>query len=241
VSRSRYWVRPVLGGEELEPSEQIDVSNPLGEPYIAISLQGDYTFQKVGIADLDGDGLYDFVIKQPDVNIDPFSPNWRPSEGTYKIEAYLGDGTFLWRNDLGWSIEQGMWYSPYVGYDLDGELIADEGAFDAGLNPRAVYWGADLQRELLVGGRIYDYETGHIHLEGVNGRLGRRAGGLAGRDHRLGRGRASHLHDHDPGSGPPRLPDAGSDLQARRGPSRHGLRPTAHDELLPRSSIRLES
>ena len=57
---------------------------------------------------------------------------WRLSfllAGTYKIEAYLSDGTFLWSRDLGWSIEQGIWYSPMVVYDLDGDgakdLLAD--------------------------------------------------------------------------------------------------------------------
>ena len=65
------------------------------------------------------------MIKQPDVNVDPHFENWVPSEGTYKIEAYLWDGTFLWRNDLGWSIEQGKWYSPYLVADLDGDGRAE--------------------------------------------------------------------------------------------------------------------
>jgi len=158
VSRTRYSVRPVLGGEKLEPSEPALVSNPLGRPYITIPLQGDYTFQKVGIADLDGDGLYDFVIKQPDVNVDPFAPNWRPSEGTYKIEAYLNDGTFLWRNDLGWAIEQGMWYSPYVVYDLDGDGLAEV----------AVKTGEGDPRDLI--GRVW---RGPEHLTVWDGLTGR--------------------------------------------------------------------
>ncbi|NQT13145.1 MAG: silent information regulator protein Sir2, partial [Planctomycetes bacterium] len=39
--------------------------------------------------------------------------------------AYLDDGTFLWRHDLGWSIERGIWYSPYLVYDLDGNGKAE--------------------------------------------------------------------------------------------------------------------
>ena len=106
-------VRMVAGGE--------------AKPYVSIALDGDHTFQKVGIADLDGDGRYDFVIKQPNANVDPYwRPGyWRPSEGTYQLEAYRGDGTLLWRHDLGWSIEQGIWYSPYVVYDLDGDGRAE--------------------------------------------------------------------------------------------------------------------
>ena len=45
-----------------------------------------------GIADLNGDGQYDFVIKQPGDNIDPYRLYWTPSPDTYKIEAYLHDG-----------------------------------------------------------------------------------------------------------------------------------------------------
>ena len=123
-----YSVRAVLGGREGEPSPETPVaaSDPR-KPYLSIPLQGDYTFQKVGIGDLDGDGRYDFVIKQPNANIDPYEKPgyWSPSPDTYKVEAYRHDGKFLWRLDLGWAIERGIWYSPYVVYDLDGDGRAE--------------------------------------------------------------------------------------------------------------------
>ncbi len=93
--------------------------------YIPIRLDGNHTFQKVGIADLDGDGRHDFVIKQPNTNIDPWHVYWKRSETPYKLEAYDADGKFLWRYDLGWAIETGIWYSPYVVYDLDGDGKAE--------------------------------------------------------------------------------------------------------------------
>ncbi len=109
-----------------------DISRPVrvtpsqeGRPWVSIPLQGDYTFQKVGIADLNGDGRYDFVIKQPNENIDPYEVYWKPSPDTYKLEAYLADGTFLWRRDLGWGIERGIWYSPFIVHDLDGDGRAE--------------------------------------------------------------------------------------------------------------------
>lgn len=100
---------------------------PTAEPrsYLPIKLDGDHDFQKVGIGDLDGDGRYDFVLKQPNSNVDPYVNYWKPSPGTYKLEAYSGDGEFLWRKDLGWSIEQGIWYSPYIVADLDGDGRAE--------------------------------------------------------------------------------------------------------------------
>lgn len=121
-----WVVRLVAGGNEEQASEPDRL--PRGdrtEGYIPIKLQGDYTFQKVGVADLDGDQRYDYVIKQPADNIDPYDKYWKPSPDTYKLEAYSHDGRFLWRHDLGWAIERGIWYSPYVVYDLNGDGRAE--------------------------------------------------------------------------------------------------------------------
>jgi len=113
------------------------VCTPLGQvavtltgerkPYISIPLKGDYDFQKVGIADLDGDGAYEYVIKQPNFNTDPYQhPGyWKRSTTTYKLEAYRLDGTRMWRYDMGWSIEAGIWYSPWIVYDVDGDGKAE--------------------------------------------------------------------------------------------------------------------
>ena len=55
------------------------------KPYISIPLKGDYDFQKVGIADLDGDGAYEYIIKQPNFNTDPYQQPgyWKKSTTTY--------------------------------------------------------------------------------------------------------------------------------------------------------------
>ena len=97
------------------------------KPYISIPLKGDYDFQKVGIADLDGDGAYEYVIKQPNFNTDPYQQPgyWKRSTTTYKLEAYRLDGTRMWRYDMGWSIEAGIWYSPWIVYDVDGDGKAE--------------------------------------------------------------------------------------------------------------------
>ncbi len=96
-------------------------------PYISIPLDGDYDFQKVGIGDLDGDGSLEFVIRRPNFNTDPYQQPgyWKPSTTTYKIEAYRLDGTLMWRHDMGWSIEAGIWYAPWVVYDVDGDGRAE--------------------------------------------------------------------------------------------------------------------
>jgi len=97
------------------------------KPYISIPLAGDYDFQKVSVADLDGDGCYELVIKQPNFNSDPYQQPgyWKKSPTTYKIEAYRLDGTMMWRYDMGWAIEAGIWYSPWIVYDIDGDGKAE--------------------------------------------------------------------------------------------------------------------
>jgi len=100
---------------------------PESKPYLSIPLRGDYDFQKVGVGDLDGDGTLEYVIKQPNFNTDPYQKPgyWKRSTTTYKLEAYKLDGTMLWRHDMGWSIEAGIWYSPWLVYDVDGDGRAE--------------------------------------------------------------------------------------------------------------------
>ncbi len=79
---------------------------------------------RVGIGDLDGDGHFDFVVKHPAGNIDP--GRRVPSKDTYKIDGYNGrTGAFLWRIELGWNINHGIWFSPMVVRDLDGDGKAE--------------------------------------------------------------------------------------------------------------------
>lgn len=120
-----YRVRPA--GRVCDGEARVTLDNEV-HPYLALKLDGDHTFQKCGLGDLDGDGRYDYVIKQPNANIDPWYKYWKPSPDTYKIEAYGSDGRLLWRNDMGWAIERGIWYSPYIVHDLDGDGRAEVAA-----------------------------------------------------------------------------------------------------------------
>ncbi len=125
-AKCEYFVAAVVDGPEraLSPAASVDASAPFTS-YLSIKLDGRQTFQKLAIADLDGDGRYDYIIKTPNANVDPYVNYWKKSPGTYQLEAYNADGKFLWRNDMGWAIEQGIWYSPYVVYDFDGDGKAE--------------------------------------------------------------------------------------------------------------------
>ncbi len=119
-----YFVRPVLNGQEQEASTPFTLPvNPPEQNYMSIPLQGDYVLNRAGVGDLDGDGEYDYIIKQPEQVTDPGV--YHTSVDTWKIEAYKSDGTFLWRKDLGWNIVQGVWWSPMIVYDLDGDGKAE--------------------------------------------------------------------------------------------------------------------
>lgn len=128
LSRLNAWrVRAVVNGRELEPSgtARLPADAPVRN-YLAIRLRDDLpltSIDRVGVADLDGDGEYDFIVKRPRGVVDP--GRIRRSPDTFKIEAYKHDGTFLWRRDLGWAIELGIWYSPMIVYDLDGDGRAE--------------------------------------------------------------------------------------------------------------------
>jgi len=113
-----YSVRTATGPQSAAAKVQPD-------GYVSIKLDPGVTVQKVGVGDLDGDGRYDYVIKQPQENIDPALPWWTPSPDTYKLDAYTPDGRRLWRKDLGWAIERGIWYSPYIVFDFDGDGRAE--------------------------------------------------------------------------------------------------------------------
>jgi rhamnogalacturonan endolyase len=102
-----------------------DTVAALDKPYISIPLKNAKTFGNIGVADLDGDGKLDYVIKTPNASIDPWYLYWSASPSTYTLQAYKSDGTFLWEYDLGWNIEQGMWYSPYIVADMDGDGCAE--------------------------------------------------------------------------------------------------------------------
>lgn len=85
---NRYRVAPVVDGEEQDPSGEFTLTaEHAEEPVVRVPLREGGAVKFIWTGDLNGDGEYDYVI---DRQTSPQS-----------IEAYTGDGEFLWEVDLG--------------------------------------------------------------------------------------------------------------------------------------------
>lgn len=81
--------------------------------------------RNLAFGELNGKAGMDYVLRFPDSTIDPFYKLWRPSTTTFKLNGFSSDGKLLWRYDMGHAIEGGMWYSPFLVFDLDNDGISE--------------------------------------------------------------------------------------------------------------------
>lgn len=158
----RYRVQPIADGVEQESSETAYVTAlERKQAYVSIALGGNYQAKRIGFGDLNGDGVLDYVIKWPNLNSDPYHRKgyWKRSSEPYKLEAYNGtNGKLLWRYDMGWAIETGVWYSPYIVYDVDQDGYAEVYAKAGEGDPRE------------IDGRVLE---GPEYLVKIDGRTGK--------------------------------------------------------------------
>ncbi len=91
-------------------------SYPNGQPY-------GYTPNDCSVADLDGDGEYEIIVKWDPTNSQDNS--YYGLTGNVYIDAYKLDGTQLWRIDLGMNIRAGAHYTQFLVYDFDGDGRAE--------------------------------------------------------------------------------------------------------------------
>ncbi len=119
LTKSNSWfVKPVIDGVEQLASKSFTLAaNAPVKNFIAIPLKtlAGYSTLHVYVGDLDGDGEYDYIVKR------------FPEDNTKNIylEAYMNDGTYKWRIDLGPNMEQGNYSAnPFVlvyDFDCDGK------------------------------------------------------------------------------------------------------------------------
>jgi rhamnogalacturonan endolyase len=124
----RYKIKITDGSSETETTGEAAIFMLTGnQPWYSIKLINNTHPRRLGTGDLDGDGSYDFVVQLPDFNVDPYHmPGyWTRSPEPYRLDAYNSNGKFLWSYDMGWSIETGTWYAPYLVYDIDNDGFAE--------------------------------------------------------------------------------------------------------------------
>lgn len=126
TEKVHYEVRSIkeIDNKNILEGSQICIKFSELTNYKSIKINPNIKAGKVAVADLNGDGTFDYIIRTPDSNIDPGMPGDK-NETTYQIEAYLSDGTKLWSKDLGLGIEPGIWYSPFIAYDFNGDGKAE--------------------------------------------------------------------------------------------------------------------
>src|ERR1039457_3999879 len=126
-----YYVRPVLHGQELAASAAYTLpANSPVQQYISIPIQipptpaknscgttpgGSYSANDGSVADLDGDGEYEYILKW-----DPSDSRDNASTGCSSpqiLDAYKLDGTRLWRINLGPHIRSAAHYTQFMVYD----------------------------------------------------------------------------------------------------------------------------
>lgn len=135
VSNS-YNVRPIVGGVEQAPSSsyvlganlsisqsiRVAIDKPAGGT-TPDSVSYTYDANDATVADLDGDGDYEIILKWNPTNSKDNSQNGYT--GNVYLDAYELDGTKLWRIDLGRNIRAGAHYTQFIAYDLDGDGKAE--------------------------------------------------------------------------------------------------------------------
>ena len=129
---STYEVRADNGWFDPPRSEK---AIPLAKGYLSVPIQPPaggvtpdgvaytYSANDASVADLDGDGVYEIILKwDPSNSQDSANDGYT---GNVFIDAYTLDGTRLWRVDLGRNIRAGAHYTQFLVYDFDGDGRAE--------------------------------------------------------------------------------------------------------------------
>ncbi len=128
---TKYVVKKVVDGmEEKDGYEARNLKHnyldvPINKPEDYIALDGNkysYTANDASVADLDGDGEYEIILKWDCNGKDNSHKGYT---GNVYIDAYKLDGTMLWRVDLGKNIRCGAHYTQFMVYDFDGDGYAE--------------------------------------------------------------------------------------------------------------------
>lgn len=112
------------------PDKNSDVVSVAGDmtqkPYLSIPMpQSGARAGAVTFSDVNGDGHLDYTLRVGPGSTDPYYKYWHESNGSYRLLTYSSGGAFISTYDFGPGIEHGIWYAPYLTYDLNGDGKAE--------------------------------------------------------------------------------------------------------------------
>ena len=131
TAASKYQVAPVVRGVEQEKCAEVTRWN---NGYLDIPMQpvinrngqnvtSNYTLNDVSLADVDGDGISEFIVKRNSNTAKEYSTN---KYDFHRLECYTITGKRLWYIDLGPNMISGPDEQyDIVGYDWDGDGKAE--------------------------------------------------------------------------------------------------------------------
>lgn len=132
AAQSTYAIRVHLKGKELERSKPVGVwaegylRVPIQQPEGGVTPIGEnytYTAHETSVADLDGDGQYEIILKWEPTNLQDNA--FSGYTGEVYLDAYKLDGTKLWRINLGRNVRAGAHYTQFQVFDYDGDGRAE--------------------------------------------------------------------------------------------------------------------
>lgn len=167
----RYAVAPVQNGQEKTCCEEVAVWDkeyldiPIRKPQGGITPAGEsyeYSANDMSVADVDGDGEYEYIVKWDPSNAHDVSH--RGYTGNNYLDCYKLDGTLLWRLDMGVNIRAGAHYTQFMVYDFNGDGKA-EMAVKTAPGTKMTTYRADgsVLKEQYITMPLSDIEAGITH------------------------------------------------------------------------------
>lgn len=127
-----YTIETILGDQTTESAavkanDKNYISIPMQKPDPQPNRDGTlsaYTLNDAGVADVDGDGQYEFIVKWYPDNAFDSGKAVSPSSPTI-FDVYKLDGTPLWRLNMGLEMPSGAHFNQFMFYDLDEDGKAE--------------------------------------------------------------------------------------------------------------------
>ncbi len=166
-----YAVAPIRKGKEgacceaaaVWEREYLDI--PICKPEGGVTPAGEvyeYSANDMSVADVDGDGEYEYIVKwdpsnSHDVSIKGYT-------GKNYLDCYKLDGTLLWRLDMGLNIRAGAHYTQFMVYDFNGDGKAEMAVKTApGTKMTTYHADGRVKQERYVTMPKADVDAGYSH------------------------------------------------------------------------------